>query len=1308
MKLKSFILAALALTGFAGNVVAQTDVTSTYLTNADFSTGTPIDNNVCTYGKDMSANGTTYYGAQTISGWTNASVGDTDSGYANSKLAGALFAYGSTPWLAGSGTSAPATGPTGAAGNAAGLCAVWGGSIQYTQAVTLPAGSYTIVYKVYNATTNNGSGKFITTNLFGFVEDGGTTHYAPNKTFAIGQWSTVAVTFNLAASTAGKISMGFVGPSGNANMPHLFVDNVKILKNEYYTDKSSSVNATSWTTPAGNDGLQGTAFTRSDGASVRLQASYGSSAAGRKIYQTVSGLDNGSYEVVVYAFSMNEWSNHSATLANDAGDVGYVFAEGAYELKEWINARQGTHNADDYGIYTISGVKVTDGTMTVGYALDKANQTEWQGFQVQSLIYTNPVDLSSYAEARDVVKASAIAAISSNLVPTACENAIQDAVDAYGGDYNSEEEYTYAQAQIQSALDTYFTDDIKSAYAAYYDYKSKVEGLMTGISDGETKTTFTNAISTASSNVEDATITATINAEITNLRSAAMTFISTTEGQFDITFLADLDNGWTQKRVEGEIGSWEAPEWSVPRPEGVTHLFRENYTEEAGGESLTGNVLYNTMADMPAGYYTVGLYAAASYTPNRGSLVEKCSDGQLDITYGFANDSRISLPVYHRTSLTLADEVPVNVSVQLTQTGNLTFGVQKDAAGSNWHVAQVASIIYSKDPDLTILKADRDMLVSEAEGILAGSSQYLTEAQQTALNGAITSGNNANNYEDLITVTQTTLPNAINTAKTQIAQAKAAVPVMLAALERFENDYNLADGTDYRRVTMSAEAWTTLLTKVNAVSTALDDISQASTYATKAQELVAQMDATDASLRLFKSYKAMVEGTTALDIVGNYGADSNMDTDATEQSAIAALNTAFDTYAAEQTGDFDVSAFLGENLDFSAAAGSVINGENSNTIKNVTGWEVYYADADTWAVIQTDQSANNEKLYMRKNWGSSATTLEVFKEKMLPVGKYQLSLSWDSNMENMTNLSCYKLGNSSTAIGENTSEAENKTLTYDFAVSEPTPFDLVIGFQKKNTGDAAAQIVVDNVALTYIPTIITLADAADNTTTISDNEGNRGVVTLSGRTLYKDNSWNTLCLPFDMTAEQVTAQLAPDALMELDIQENSNYEHVTGLDGTTLYLNFKTANSITAGKPYIIKWGSGNNVTNPTFNNVIIVGDAASSVGNGGVTFVGTYDPVPFTKDDKTKLYLGADDKLYWAGAENFQVNAFRAYFILSDPNAARQFVLNFGDEASGVSEIVNSKSSNGKWFDLQGRNLGSQPSKAGLYINNGKKIIIK
>ena len=43
-------------------------------------------------------------------------------------------------------------------------------------------------------------------------------------------------------------------------------------------------------------------------------------------------------------------------------------------------------------------------------------------------------------------------------------------------------------------------------------------------------------------------------------------------------------------------------------------------------------------------------------------------------------------------------------------------------------------------------------------------------------------------------------------------------------------------------------------------------------------------------------------------------------------------------------------------------------------------------------------------------------------------------------------------------------------------------------------------------------------DGAD----ITDND-----ITLTGRTLYKDDKWNTICLPFSMTAAQMTAQLAP-------------------------------------------------------------------------------------------------------------------------------------------------------------------------------------
>ncbi len=48
-------------------------------------------------------------------------------------------------------------------------------------------------------------------------------------------------------------------------------------------------------------------------------------------------------------------------------------------------------------------------------------------------------------------------------------------------------------------------------------------------------------------------------------------------------------------------------------------------------------------------------------------------------------------------------------------------------------------------------------------------------------------------------------------------------------------------------------------------------------------------------------------------------------------------------------------------------------------------------------------------------------------------------------------------------------------------------------------------------------TDIQLTDNGDNSAIIAAKVGKVRNVTLAGRTLYKDGSWNTLCLPFDVT-----------------------------------------------------------------------------------------------------------------------------------------------------------------------------------------------
>ena len=76
-------------------------------------------------------------------------------------------------------------------------------------------------------------------------------------------------------------------------------------------------------------------------------------------------------------------------------------------------------------------------------------------------------------------------------------------------------------------------------------------------------------------------------------------------------------------------------------------------------------------------------------------------------------------------------------------------------------------------------------------------------------------------------------------------------------------------------------------------------------------------------------------------------------------------------------------------------------------------------------------------------------------------------------------------------------------------------------------------------------------------------------VTLADRFFIMDGSWNTLCLPFSLSSLEGTP-LEGFTVKELDT-ESDEYGHRTGMEGETLYLYFKDANGIEAGKPYLVK-----------------------------------------------------------------------------------------------------------------------------------------
>jgi len=172
-------------------------------------------------------------------------------------------------------------------------------------------------------------------------------------------------------------------------------------------------------------------------------------------------------------------------------------------------------------------------------------------------------------------------------------------------------------------------------------------------------------------------------------------------------------------------------------------------------------------------------------------------------------------------------------------------------------------------------------------------------------------------------------------------------------------------------------------------------------------------------------------------------------------------------------------------------------------------------------------------------------------------------------------------------------------------------------------------------------------DENDNTTTLADNDGGTVVATLTGRTLYKNDEWNTLCLPFDV-ADISSSPLAGATVKEFT---DVSFDKSTG----TLTLTFADATSIEAGHAYLIKWGSGNNLgsSDLVFNGVTLAKDlrddeiTVDDKGSATVTFMGTYKKLSYSADDKSILFLGTGNKLYYP-QNGATIGAQRGYFKLN------------------------------------------------------------
>ena len=250
--------------------------------------------------------------------------------------------------------------------------------------------------------------------------------------------------------------------------------------------------------------------------------------------------------------------------------------------------------------------------------------------------------------------------------------------------------------------------------------------------------------------------------------------------------------------------------------------------------------------------------------------------------------------------------------------------------------------------------------------------------------------------------------------------------------------------------------------------------------------------------------------------------------------------------------------------------------------------------------------------------------------------------------------------------------------------------------------------------------------------TIELNRGSQylpNTVAAANLRSWKKDCWNTMVLPFDVTPRQISEALGYGIV---NVVKKNGATITTNKQGTEIVnvaFELKLFGTIEANTPFVVKTDVDiPNSTIATFNDVTIDYAAADLVVDAGLgaEFIGTYTSKvidPKTRNDETYLAFLTGDSNKWSsitsttGGNKWTILPFAAYLNL-EPAAqggTREFTFTF-EEADGSTTTVgnisadeiNSKMNAEGWYTVNGMKLNAQPTQKGVYILNGKKIVVK
>ena len=234
----------------------------------------------------------------------------------------------------------------------------------------------------------------------------------------------------------------------------------------------------------------------------------------------------------------------------------------------------------------------------------------------------------------------------------------------------------------------------------------------------------------------------------------------------------------------------------------------------------------------------------------------------------------------------------------------------------------------------------------------------------------------------------------------------------------------------------------------------------------------------------------------------------------------------------------------------------------------------------------------------------------------------------------------------------------------------------------------------------------TFSDTEDLTASLPTTSPLADQTVTLNRNLY--SGWNTFCVPFALTQAQLEEAYGSGAV--------AKYLSGVTTDGAAATLHFtpEEGGGIEANKAYLLYLTT--DVTKPkTFSGVTLqrAGDCTTTVraDNGGdYTFQGILAPTALETNDRQYFLNSAGTYFVLPLNNTSQMKATRAYIIVPAPAApaqGRQYSFDFNGTTTAIDNVNVSGMEDGAWYTISGIRI-NRPAAKGVYIHNGRKVIVK